>query len=375
MAAVPRVYSFTNTPISSLIAYEIAQLPTQPKVPQVVLLLNDRKKLDRFLDNDSKLVIQNHEGQSFHQTQFMASCRPPVYSTGELAVMDNVIVSAKHSKALTFCLQKLKNSLTCNSNVLLLNPPFGSIEQLYRYVWPEEIRTVESRPNLFIGTTPVSDSSHATEPTEFHYRLKRSNISMRISSIPKVLSAYEQKNLQEMSYLKDNALMRLMENAAHNKKGACTLELTFYSYGELLLTRLEKLIIASCIRPVAFLNECKSKGELLHSKKALDISYRLIREQVAILVSSHPFVAKLPHHNIALDPDRLYEQVMKTLKKSRTDYLNPIECPNVNELTGYFTQLAKHQGLSCKWNETITMLVQGKTELERHRKLDYFRAV
>ncbi|SJM83499.1 related to Cytochrome B translational activator protein CBS2 [Zygosaccharomyces bailii] len=371
MAIVPRVYSFVNTPISSLLAYDIAQLPIQPKIPQVVLLLNDRKKLDRFLDNDSKLVLQNRDGHDIHQTQFMASYRPPVYSTGELAVMENVMISGRNSRSLSFCLQKLKNSLIPSSNVLLLNPPIGSIEYLYRKLWPEG-----STPNLFIGITPVPDSFYAFEPEEFHYRLKRNSMSLKISSVPKVVSAYEPENsMEEMKNLKDNALMNLVQDAAQNKNGGLILDLMFYSYGELLLTRLERLIIVSCIRPLAFLNQCKSKGELLKSNKALHVIYKLIREQVTILTSSHPFLMKLPNHSIALDPDRLYEQTIEYLKKSRKSYSSTIECPDVDELTGYFVRLARNQRLNCRWNETISLLVQGKTELERHRKLDYFHMI
>ncbi|GCF01450.1 hypothetical protein ZYGM_000496 [Zygosaccharomyces mellis] len=368
MNIVPRVYSLVNNSIASLLAYEIAQLPNQPKVSQVVLLLNDRYKLNRFLDNDSKLLLQNSEGLNFHQTQFMASDRPPVYSSGEIAAIDNLIVSAKHSMAMIRSIQKFKNSLNCNSNVLLLNPPFGTVEQLYRNIWPQE-----ERPNIILGVTPAQDPFYATEPTEFHLRLRRKNIPLRMSPLPKTLSNYNHEQaVQDLEKFKqNNDLMKVIQSASQNHKSPIEFDLTLYTHDELLLMRLENLIILSCIKPLAFLFDCYSKSELLGSRRALDIIHKLIKEQIFILLSSYPFLVGIPHCNIALDADRLYEQVIRFLRGSRVNYLNKLECNNSRELTGYFVQLAYHRKLNCRWNQTITTLAQGKTEFQKHRALNY----
>ncbi|GAV47894.1 hypothetical protein ZYGR_0I01900 [Zygosaccharomyces rouxii] len=368
MTAVPRVYSLVNNPVASLLAYEIAQLPNQPKVSQVVLLLNDRKKLNRFLDNDSKLLLQNSEGINFHHTQFMASHRPPVYSSGEVAAMDNFIVSAKHSHAMIRSIKKFKESLNRNSNVLLLNPPFGTVDELYRNIWSRE-----ERPNIIVGVTSAQNSYYATEPSEFHIRLRRKNIHLKMSPLPRTLSNYgHEQAVQDLQKFKEtNDLMKVIQSASQNHKSPIELDLTLYPHDELLLMRLENLIISSCIKPLAFLFDCYSKSELLGSKRALDIIQELIKEQISILLSSHPFLLSIPHCNIALDADRLYDQVIRVMKRSRMNYLNKLECTNVRELTGYFVQLAYYRKLDCKWNQTITTLVEGKTEFQRHRELDY----
>lgn len=368
MNSVPRVYSLVNNPVSSLLAYEIAQLPNQPKVSQVVLLLNDRYKLNRFLENDSKMVLRNSQGVNFHQTQFMASDRAPVYSSGEIAVMDNLIVSAKHSVAMIRSIRKYKESLKSNSNVLLLNPPFGTVEQLYRDIWP-----LEERPNIMLGVTPARDSFYATEPTEFHFRLRRKKIPLRISPLPRNLLNYSHEQaLQDLeNFKKSNDLMKVIQSASQNYESPVEFDLRLHPHDELLLIRLENLILSSCIKPLAFLFDCHSKSELLESRRSLDIIYKLIKEQLFILFSSYPFLARIPHCNIALDADRLYEQVLSNLRKSKTNYLNKLECSNVRELTGYFVQLAYHGKLNCRWNQTITTLVQGKTEFQRYKALNY----
>lgn len=368
MAAVPRVYSLVNNPIASLLAYEIAQLPNQPKVSQVVLLLNDKKKLDRFLDNDSKLLLQSSEGHNFHQTQFMASHRPPVYSSGEQAIMNNFIISAKHSQAMIQSINKFKGSLNRNSNILLLNPPFGTVEGLYRDVWP-----LEDRPNIMLGMTSVQDSYYATEPNEFHFKLRRNDVNMKMSPIPRNFSNYgHEQALQDLQNFREkNDLMNVVYSASQNYSSPISIDLTLCPYDELLLMRLENLIISSCIRPLAFLFDCYSKGELLESKRALRIIQHLIKEQIDIILFSHPFLKNIPHYNIALDADRLYEQAIRILKGSKKSYLDKIECTNVRELTGYFVQLAHYNKVNCKLNLTITNLVQGKVEIQRHRALDY----
>lgn len=127
--------------------------PSQPKVPLVVLLLNDQKKLDRFLDNDSKIVVKsNNNSKEIHHRQFMASCVPPILNNGEIAPIENLIVSDNSSKFITAQLSKYGKSLKPETNILFLNPSLNLLEYVHRYRW----RSVQTRPNLFMGfTSPV----------------------------------------------------------------------------------------------------------------------------------------------------------------------------------------------------------------------------
>lgn len=375
MANIPRVYSLINTPIASLLAYEIALLPSQPKVPQVVLLLNDQKTMNRFLENDSKVTIQIGKDANFNHTQFMASHLPPVYSSGDTAIMDNVIVSGQHTKGFTFSIEKYIKSLNPTSNVLLLNPPFGTIEYLYRKVW----QTIDSRPNLFIGITAQREERIAVNTDEFAIKVKNSKLSLRISPIPRDFSNYSHEDgLKEIQNLKEtNDLLNLLKDTAEIKSKIAPLDLTFYSYGELLLVRLERLIADSCIEPLAALYGCRYNGELLKADKIKDIIYKLVHEQVWILRNTHTFLANLPNYSIALDHERLYELIIKELKNSTKKTsrmrhaLDQLNKTDINQRTGYFVQLANYKKLDCKWNEVITGLVKGKVALTKHRALNY----
>lgn len=375
MATIPRVYSLVNNPISCLLAYEIAHIPSQPKVPQVVLLMNDMKKLSRFLENDSKLVIQKGSDTEYDHSQFMASHLPPVYSTGEIASIPNAIFSGPHTKGLVQSIQKYKTSLNEQSNILLVNPPFGAIEYLYKNVW--DIKA--SRPNLLVGVTAQKERDVATSVDEFHIKVKQSNLTMRISPVPQDLSHYEENiPLNEVRDMREtNDLVRLLETTAGRGSSILALDLMFLSYGELLLMRLERLIIESCIEPLATLYDCRYRHELLKVENSKNLIMDMVKEQIWILKCVYPFLANIPNGKVALDHDRLYCIILRELeqggdKMSRMRHeMDQLQGTGISELTGYFVRIANYRKIDCKLNQIITRLVMGKVALVRQRALDY----
>ncbi|QLG73939.1 hypothetical protein HG535_0F04510 [Zygotorulaspora mrakii] len=375
MGTVPRIYSVVNTPIASILACEIAILPNQPPVPQVVLLLNDHKKLNRFLDNDSKIIIDRNKGKNIHQTQFMAAYLPPVYSTGKIATIDNLIVSGQHSKNIVSSVRKYLHCLNAGSNLFLLNPPFGAIEHLYRNLWT----TSESRPNLFVGISMKREANLVSVSDEFRLKLKCSGISMRVSPVPRDFASYSHESgvnaLEELRH--ENDMLKLLDATAHNPNPIASISPLFYSYGDLLLIRLERLIVESCIEPLAALFGCRYTGELLQTPKSKDLILKLINEQVWILKCAQPFLTNMPSFHVAMDTGRLYELILKELRdkpklRSQLNHsLNQLNQSNINQLTGYFVQLANYKKLDCRWNEVITGLVKGKAGIAKHRSLNY----
>ncbi|QLL31883.1 hypothetical protein HG536_0C00500 [Torulaspora globosa] len=375
MANIPRAYSLVNNPIASLLAYEIAQIPSQPKVPQVVLLLNDQKKLSRFLENDSKLTIQKGNDSDYHHTQFMASHLPPVYSSGQVASIANAIFSGPHTKGLVQSIRKYCACFHGFSNILLVDPPAGAIEHLYRKVW----RTVHSRPNLFVGVTTQRERRIATSVDEFRIDVKQGTLSLSISPVPKDFKHYTFNTTfdDELKRRHDVDLFKLLDAASNNESGVVPLDIRYHSYGELLLMRLERLIVESCTEPLAAIYGCRYIGELLFSSQADDMIRKMIKEQMRILWLTHPFLANIQNSGIALDCERLYSVIKKELnsgidrKSVMRLKVDQLEATNVNELTGYFVRLAAYRKIDCKWNEAVTNLVKGKVALTRHRALSH----
>lgn len=374
MATIPRVYALANNPITSLLAYEIAQLPAQPKVPQVVLLLNDMKKLSRFLENDSKLTIQKDDDKDYHHSQFMASHLPPVYSAGGVATIPNAIFSGPHTRGLVQSIKKYNASFSDQTNLLLVNPPFGSIDYLYRNVW----QTKEARPNLLIGITSQKGIDSVTSTHEFRISVTGQDLTMRISPIPRDLFDYEeQPDFEEVQGMRDNDLVKLMEATTHNQNKILPLDLLLYSFGELLLIRLEKLIIESCIEPLAALYDCQYRQELLNVSNSRGLINEMVKEQVFVLKCAYPFLAHISGANTALDPERLLYAIIRELEHGDGEIsrmrlsMEQLQRTNINELTGYFVRIANYRKVDCSVTKSITNLVMGKAALLRRRALDY----
>lgn len=369
MATVPRVYSLGNAPIISIISHEIAQLSRQPKVPQVVLLLNDQKKLNRFLENDSSLTFENKNEKTRTFNQFMASCSPPMFASGEISNVENLIVAEHKSKAFTTSLQKYVKSVDPSTNLLLVNPGFGVIEYLYKNMWPEK----DTRPNLFVAVAP---QDCVTQTQEFNFALNSHKVPMRISPVPRDLHSYEYRCASEEldKYENTNDLLKLLKMTKESPK---TLEMLFYSYGDLLLSRYEKLIIDSCIGPLTVLYDCHHNSELLKISYVPQTIDQLIKEQVNILTKTNRFLSSIPHATVALDRSRLCQLALHTLEvnkhgisKMKRD-MDVLNSTDINQLNGYFVSLARYKKLDCYMNETIMNLVKGKVELNKYKALNY----
>ncbi|CCF56917.1 hypothetical protein KAFR_0B06200 [Kazachstania africana CBS 2517] len=360
MSSIPRVYTLGNSPLKNWISYKLAKLPSQTKIPNIILLLNDEKNLKRFLDNDSKLKLNGNE-----QMQFMAACEPPTYVNGRLAVIENLLVCETKKKSMTSMIQKYTASLSKSSNVLMINPPIGCIPYLYEKVWSDL-----KRPNLFIGLNPnyrkrikkcYTDEFNVNETFEPH------KFELLLTSVPREFASYRYSPLQ---HTLDNQLLALVKEISD-------IDAKIVPFGEFLVVRFEKLIEDSCIEPLALLYDCKFNKEILQLQQAKIMVRNLVNEQTKIILKAFPFIKELPFYKVAFDNDRLYNVVISTLQKSPFEQskliqdMNKLNYTDINQLTGYFVRLAYSMNMDCRWNETITWLVKGKVELMRRRKLDF----
>ncbi|EDO14657.1 hypothetical protein Kpol_340p4 [Vanderwaltozyma polyspora DSM 70294] len=397
---LPRVYSLGSSPIASVLSYEISQLPLQPKVPQVILLLNDQKKLDRFLLNESRLTVRGKGQIGEHCTQFMASCSPPVYSTGEAAMIENLVISEPNNKSLSVSLNKYSKSIGSTSNILLLNPFFGSIDSLYNYIWNGKLKGKGKgkgkekekhdpsvnlhlqRPNLLMGLVDNIPPVISNTNNEFTFQVNNSRLAMDICSVPREFESYSyEKDLDSLHSMEtNNVLFKLLHETSVNSKLSSTplkLDIQPYAYGDLLLKRLENVMVTGNINVLTSLYDCKFNGELLQIKDSTNILQRLIREQIDIILNSMTFINKIPNYQIALDQERLLNIIIDDLKKNcnktskmKKD-LDSLNLTNINQEIGYFVKLAKYHRINCKWNSIITQLVKGKAALIKYRALNY----
>lgn len=381
---IPRVYSLGNSPMTYLLALRIAQLPSQPKVPLVVLLLNDQKKLDRFLDNDSKIVVKsNNNSKEIHHRQFMASCVPPILNNGEIAPIENLIVSDNSSKFITAQLSKYGKSLKPETNILFLNPSLNLLEYVHRYRW----RSVQTRPNLFMGfTSPVEVG---TIHQEFQLSIdtkKRIQFHLaKIDDFPSLGGAGRNTDLplvgDRLTNEKENPFNKLFKEMAKLRPGIgsklVNFDLRVRSFHDLFFTALENLMLESCIEPLLAVYDCTYKKELLKIAGAQDTIHKLINEQLFVIDQSYPSLKNYPNYSIIFEKERIFNLIMKDLKVNGhrraklAQSLEQLNHTNIDELNGFFVSLGKYKKCDCRWNEMILTLVKGKQSIVKQKALDY----
>ena len=385
MSNIPRVYTLGNSPLANYFAYAISKISSQPQIPNVVLLLSDKKKLDRFLEHDSTLtLLDDNSSDRSNSMQFMAACSPPTYANGNPAVIDNLILAEQSKKHFTFLLDFYSRSLRDTTNLLLLNPPMGALEYVYDKIWSEPKQVL--RPNLWIGITKQEENSlyrkqkpkgRVTSEFDINIELHGGTLPLFVTQMPRELQIplKQQKNLTTIPNLNDlpstdNELIDLI-------RGTDSVAVNPITYAELLLLSYERLIVQSCTEPLALLYDCKYPSELLKLDKALIMIQSLIKEQVKILYTAFPFLKGVPGHELAFDVDRLYSLVLAKLdrhpnqKSELVEQANGLNATNINQMNGYFVRLAYASRIDCRWNEVLTWFVKGKVQLMKQRALDY----
>lgn len=359
---VPRVYALGNAPLNYLVCHEIASLSVQPRVPELVLLLQDQRKLNRFLENESKLYVRRQDNSRSSSKQYMASCSPPKYASGEIAKIDNLIIGETRSPAFVNALKKYSECIHNDTNVLLLNPGFGVMEQLEQSVWEQKGFV----PNIFMG---LADLEQSFLPSEFSMQYSRVRQPLQICSVPKVNISYDyQQDKHNTQVLEGtNNLLRLMK-MLDRENTFSNIGVATRPYGDLLLRRYEELVIASCIKPLTALYPEKGVSE---NTSLLQIICSLVREFTRIIKATDPHLQHIPHFESIIDEERLFVLVSRNLKKrSRSAFSEPT-IRDINQYNGYFMMKAKASGLWCQSNSFIMKCAKAKLELQQKNATDF----
>lgn len=367
-------------------AYEIAQVTAQDSIPNIVLLLNDQKKLSRFLDNNSRLTrndnVRGKQLTKDDSIQFMAACSPPTFASGKPATIENLILADAGKKNISNLMMKYRGSLNASSNVLLMNPPVGSIGYLFDKIWkdPESER---ERPNMLLGMTKWGDSTiDFMDKRKLYYPLKNEfsvalpnkctgKLNLFLGSVPETYNIFDMRlEKSNIEKLYKNPFINLIQDTPN-------VSIQILGCSELMFLRFENLIVNSCIEPLAVLFDCKYIHEITKAAKSEFIIRSLIKEQIKIISLAYPTLLHLPASPTVFDEDRLYNIVMHHLKtgKRKESVLNiqrkELNQTDIRQLTGYFVRLAYQCNTDCRWNMTISWLIESKIQLGKFRALDY----
>ncbi|CAH00987.1 Cbs2p [Kluyveromyces lactis] len=365
--SLPRVYTVGTSNIASALAFDIAKIPTQPTIPNVVVLLQDSKLLTKFTDQNSKLTVFRKTPET---RQFMASCAPPKLATGAITAIDNLIVAEATNKSFTMTFQKYKKSLDSNSNVLIVNPGYGLLEFINRYIWNKD----EERPKLFIANV---DNDHGTiiNSKGFTLRINKNPIPISITKVPDRIKNYTYEKTLKEEWTETFPLMQLLAKLKEPTKSHHIFQPSFHQYGVFMLIKCERLLIDSCVEPLAVLFESQRYGELLKSPFFQQLVDELLTEQINILNICYPFLRSTPHFDAVFNKDILKKVIHKHIYDRR--FMRPrmlenskaLNKTNINQLTGYFISLAKYKKIPVPKNEMVFNLVRGKIQSTKDRAL------
>ncbi|KAL6941506.1 hypothetical protein ACO0RG_002638 [Hanseniaspora osmophila] len=398
---VPRVYMSGSTPVLKNLALSLAQHSKQPKpVPNIILLLKDNLKLNRFLEQGSYVSSTLNAGnvQSHLRKQFMASCEPPKFANGHIAPIENLIISdftyfdfKNNIKKYSQCL----NNDERPSNVLLLNPGLDTVNY-YETQWSKQ----NLNANLFVGTTQPGAFSKAGEFLTVKNKNILAPLTLQISQINKVIEL-EQENtradeIQETSSTKEdnsqkeastavlspsfqkkqedyeetflqlkakNPLLDLID--ATSKELPQQLIVTRKSYEHFLIEELEKVCISSCVGAMNVIFDENNMCLLKTSNNLEGIWNRMTAE------FSHLVARMYPHLSYAFSNERMNNLILKYLNENKNSTLPMQQELNthkkynsVHRSSGLLVRMASFIKLPLPTTELIYNMAKSKINLK-----------
>ncbi|SCV04761.1 LAMI_0H18866g1_1 [Lachancea mirantina] len=359
---LPRIYALGNSPLLSVLSHQIASLALQPKVPEVVLLLQDQKKLSRFLKNNSKLAVNEEFDTADKSKQLMASCSPPAFASGEIAKVENLIVGEPRRNTLHNSIGKYSQSISPETNVLLLNAELGSVEYLNESIWPNEAQ----RPNLLIGDT--DPNFHVWLNDEFSAKHRGYRSKLRIIPVPREFSSHSEIGDVSGSELstKENSFINLLCQL-NRDDGTRALNLTMGDYNNYVIHKFRILSRKFCIGSLSVLNGCR-QDEVKLSPRATTLMRELSAEHNKILNVAYPHIS---NENL-FDVEQVLNAPSHITTKSflaGDDTVSSKTLSDLSRISAQFHYLASRNKVACPKSRIISTLVRGKLDIMQKRRM------
>ncbi|EPY50437.1 2-dehydropantoate 2-reductase [Schizosaccharomyces cryophilus OY26] len=334
------IYVLGAGSIGSLLACELASLPSLQN--KVVLLLRNQARAEQFRAQQSLLTIE----RTFEENAPQIQCKLKATYPAELNVdtIDNLIVTTKtvHSeRAILDYVPYIKK----DSNILFVQNGLGVIEHLKRVVWTDESKS----PNLYQGIT----THGCFQKKDFHYV----HAGLGNLKIAKVGSSAMDSTC---------ALVELLMKSK-------TLNTSYLSYDDLLISQCEKLVINACMNPNTAILDCMNR-ELSNIEEVKVLFKCIITECVDVFFKSMPNLAENPKARQTLDIHRLLDFVMyvgfvvcgNNSSSMRQDTLFKRDT-EIDSINGWIVKLANELGYPANVNKTITLLAKIRAQVNQRR--------
>lgn len=250
-------------------------------------------------------------------------------------------------------LTPLLDRITNKTRILLVQNGMGVVDELYSKIWTK----ADSRPTIYQGVI-----SHGVwQSPEYHntYNYNHAGFGyLKICQVPRDL----QNATAEDTIEKDDVIKKLVQS---------DLNVTTYSYEQLLVYQIQKLLVNCCMNSTTSIINCINyKLADLEETDALFTS--VVSEGLNVLKTAYPILKTSPLANELLSVEKEVKFVKhvgftinsKNSTSMRQDVLN-LRNTEIDYINGHIVKKALESGMTAPVNDTISKLLKIKLAVNR----------
>lgn len=362
LSMVPRVFALGRSNLSKYLTYHLASHPSQPPVPDVVLVLGSEQESKAFVDfNKSSITVKDYSKRFgvIYRKQIMATAGAPKYADGKLLKLSNLILSGTDSLSADKLLSNFQRSISPSTNILLLDSNRSVVENIYKNVFKHPSK----RPNIY-----QCISTHRLFGQDNYEVNSLGTGTLTIAKVPKNL---KNPNKNELNFKLDtnietqpDLIKMLIETSGVHP--------VFVSFTDFEVLQLESLIVKAAIEPLTVIFDCLN-GELLHVSNITLLLTKIVDETTKVLTAAFPHILENPYATIALDNDRLVNVILNVLKESYGDMsrlkfdISAFKKELDENANSYLAELASKHKIMAPLNTMYAEQIIGKHSLELYK--------
>lgn len=268
--------------------------------------------------------------------------------------IDFLLVSVKTFDTVKSLLPLL-DRITNKTRILLVQNGMGVVDELYSEIWKD----VNSRPTIYQGVISHGVWQSPENCNTYNYNHAGYGY-LKICQIPRDLKNITTADSEVIK--EDKIINSLLES---------DLNVTAYSYEELLVYQIQKFLVNCCMNSTTSIIDCINY-KLSGIEETDKLFTSIVSEGLDILYKAYPVLATSPLANDLLSAKKQVDFVKhvgftinsKNSTSMRQDVLN-LRDTEIDYINGHIVKKALECGLTAPVNDTICKLVQLKLMINR----------
>ncbi|EWC46844.1 hypothetical protein DRE_03856 [Drechslerella stenobrocha 248] len=388
---LPRIHIIGTGNVGCLVAHSLRTL-RQP--PPIVLIFHRQDVKTTFRRRGNRIRVERDRVASIvsgFEWQVMDALEywMPQY----LSPIRSLIVATKAHQAVP-ALQKIKDRLSPDSTIMLLQNGMGVLDEINRSVFPDPAK----RPNVVLGIN--SHGAHTSRPfSVVHAGYGKIDLGVvprtpsppssersfkgatgdTTKDTPTPSSADTDSSAETTTgdvYSNNNLLNSPpdLETLPESTRELIQVLLSCYdlsfglvSYPEILAIQLEKLAVNAVINSLTVMFNCYN-GQLLYNH-SISRMIRLTLFEISKVIAAMPELDNIPSREIRFSPERLERVVIGIAKRTAVNVSSMLQDvragkqTEVEYINGYVVNKGAELGIPCSVNFMLKEMVKGKLEM------------